>query len=81
VTDQLVDALLTDRLVRDCSFKKKRTEMLTPEQDEALSFAIRNTAKSVRDIVDILRNVGMPISRDTITIHRKGNCPICRTIT
>lgn len=79
MTDPLIEALRRERLNRECNFKAKREEMLTAEQDEALSFAIRNTAKPVREIVDILRNFGMPISKDTITIHRKGNCPICRT--
>lgn len=81
MTDELIDALRSDRLIRKCAFAEKRAAMLTPEQNEALTFAIRNTAKPIRQIVDILRNFGMPISKDTITIHRKGNCPICRTTT
>lgn len=74
---------LTARLLetnqRGCNFKEKRLQLLTPEQNEALTFAIRNPAKSVRDIVDALADAGFPSSRDTITKHRKGNCLECQT--
>jgi len=53
--------------------------MLTPEENEALTFAIRNPAKAVRDIVEALALAGFPCSRDTITKHRKGNCLECLT--
>lgn len=81
MNDQLIDALLADRTTRSCSFKTRREEMLTPEQNEALTFAIRNTAKPIREIVSILQSIGMPVSRDTITLHRKGLCPLCRATT
>lgn len=78
MTDRLIEMLLTTH-TRGCNFKAQREELLTAEQNEALTFAIRNPAKSVRDIVTALQGVGFATSRDTITKHRKGLCLECQT--
>ena len=71
--------LLLKTSERACGFKQRREQLLTPEENAALTFAIRNPAKAVRDIVEALALAGFPCSRDTITKHRKGNCLECQT--
>lgn len=64
---------------RTCNFRKQREELLTEEQNAALTTALRNPAKSIRDIVDALQSAGFATSRDTIGRHRKGQCLECLT--
>lgn len=78
MTDELT-AMLTTTHMRGCNFQRQREQLLTPEQNEALTFAIRNPAKPVRDIVYALQSANFPSSRDTITKHRKGLCLECQT--
>jgi hypothetical protein len=78
MTDDLTARLL-DTYTRGCAFKQRRQDLLTAEQNEALTFAIRNPTKSARAIVEALAAAGFPCSRDTITKHRKGNCLECQT--
>lgn len=78
MTDRLTEMLLTTH-TRECNFKQQRTQLLTDEQNAALDIALRNPAKSIRDIVDALQSAGFATSRDTIGKHRKGQCLQCLT--
>lgn len=78
MADKLTEMLLTT-YQRGCNFKEQREQMLTAEQNEALTLALRNPAKSIRDIVTALQGAGFATSRDTITKHRKGQCFQCQT--
>jgi hypothetical protein len=71
----LVDALKSEPQ-RSCTYKAL-LQKLSDEEKEALQFALRNPAKSVREIHDILGNAGHIIGRETLTVHRKGTCATC----
>lgn len=78
MADALTNMLLTT-YKRHCGFKEQRNMLLTDEQNDALTIALRNPAKSIRDIVSALQGAGFATSRDTIAKHRKGQCLECLT--
>jgi NADP-dependent 3-hydroxy acid dehydrogenase YdfG len=73
----LIDALKAEPQ-RGCTYKQL-LETLAVEEAEALAFAIRNPAKSITQIHNILSNAGHIIGRDTLSKHRQAKCATCTT--
>jgi hypothetical protein len=71
----LIDALKSEPQ-RSCSYQNLK-DGLKDEEKEALEFALRNPAKAIREIHDILAQAGYSIGRETLARHRNGTCTTC----
>ena len=75
----LTDLLAAPPKKKECSYGEWHKKLSTDEA-EAVDGALANPAWSIARLLDIFRDFGLNVSKDTLSRHRKGECRECNPL-